>query len=92
MKSALTHLFSPILNFFDRGNEDFVYAKSHRKITLAVGFLFWVIAAGSLYLIIATKNMGALLPMLAFFSIGLVSLVIGFLGSDRAVAKIWGNK
>lgn len=92
MKTVLRQLFSPILNYFDSGSEDFVYRASHRKITIAVGVLFWLIAAASLYLISVTNSFGAVLPLLAFFSIGLVSLVIGFLGSDRAVAKIWGNK
>ena len=34
----------------------------------------------------------AAIPIIVFFAIGLVCFVIGFLGTDRAVAKIWGNK
>jgi len=27
-----------------------------------------------------------------FFGIGFVCMTVGFLGNDRAVAKIWGNR
>lgn len=92
MKSALRTLFSPILKHFENGTEEFAYVASHRWITIAVGFLFFVVTACSIALLVYTKSGGAVLPMLAFGTLAVVSLVIGFLGSDRAIAKIWNTK
>lgn len=33
-----------------------------------------------------------LLPVLIFGSIGVLSFMVGFIGTDRAVAKIWGSR
>jgi hypothetical protein len=41
---------------------------------------------------IASDQLGGLIPILVFFVIGFVCLIVGFLGSDRAVAKIWGSR
>ena len=35
---------------------------------------------------------GYLLPVLLFGGAGSIGLVVGCLGTDRAVAKIWGSK
>jgi hypothetical protein len=37
-------------------------------------------------------NAGFVLPALVFGTVGVVALVVGGLGNDRAVARIWGNK
>lgn len=92
MKTALRKVFAPILNRFENGTEEFAYVDSHRWITIAVGFLFLVATSGSIALLVITKSGGAVLPMLAFGTLAVVSLVIGFLGNDRAIAKIWNNK
>jgi hypothetical protein len=34
----------------------------------------------------------AAIPFLVFFIIGSVCIVVGSLGSERAIAKIWGSK
>jgi len=92
MKTQLRKIFAPILSPFEAGDAPYTYAPSHRKITLAVGVLFMVLAAVSLYLTLVTQTFGALIPMLAFFAVGCTSLIVGSLGNDRAIAKIWGNR
>ncbi|WP_394170767.1 hypothetical protein [Saccharospirillum alexandrii] len=92
MKNTLRHLFQPILRIFESGDDQFRYDKSHRKILLAVGVLFLFLSAISAVLAINSAQLGGLVPVLAFFLIGFVCIVVGTLGSDKAVAKIWGNK
>jgi hypothetical protein len=48
-----------------------------------VGFLFFVLVTGTL---------GGLFPVAVFSLISLVCAVVAALGSDGAVAKIWGNQ
>ena len=57
-----------------------------------MGVLFLVLSGVSLYFALVASSLGALIPILFFFAISLVCHVVGILGSDRAVAKIWGIK
>jgi hypothetical protein len=77
---------------FETGDTDYNYKPSHRTILIAVGILFLVLSLVSLTAAIYTGQLGAWLPFLVFFSAGSVCEIVGFFGSDRAVAKIWGNR
>lgn len=91
MKHILQKLFSPILSPFEKDNDHFVYKPSQRKILLFVSVVF----AGLGLLVFNLDNsgdIGYLFPVIVFELIGLVGSVVGLLGSDKAVAKIWGNR
>jgi len=57
-----------------------------------VGVLFLFLSAVSVMLTINSSQLGGLIPALIFFMIGFVCEVVGLLGNDRAVAKMWGSK
>ena len=91
MKQLFRILFSFILNVFESGEGPFVYKASHRKILIIMGVLFILLSI----LIISLaqgQDQGYLFPAIIFGGIGFVSLLIGFIGSDRAVAKIWSSR
>lgn len=92
MKNALRQFCRPVLAWFEKGEPATSYRPSHRKILLAVAALFLVLFAVSLYLALSAGQMGALIPVVAFFAVSSVSLIVGTLGSDTAVARIWGLK
>lgn len=92
MKSMLRTLLAPILNFFESGATPYNYKKSHRIILNVVGGLFLVLSFISVAGGLASSSMGAVIPFLVFFLGGSLCLVIGTLGTDRAVAKLWGTK
>ena len=92
MKALMRKLFSPVLDLFESGEEQYVYRESHRKILIAAGFLFLILSFGSLYASITASEFGGILPVIVFFLAGAVCEIVGFLGSDRAVAKIWKSK
>lgn len=92
MKPTLTKLLAPILNLFEKGEQPEHYDASHRKILMIMGALFFVLAGVSLYFAFKTDVMAALLPTLIFAAIGFVSVVIAWLGSDRAVSNIWRSR
>ena len=91
MKQTLRALFSPILNIFESGNEEFVYKSSHRIILIFIGCLFSGLAI-AVFWVAQGKDPGYFLPVLIFGAIGFISFLIGFIGTDRAVAKIWGTR
>lgn len=92
MKKRLRAIFSPILNFFESGSEEYSYKPSHRKILVAMGGLFIGLSLAVLFFAQESEDIGYLFPVLIFGGGGLVSWIVAFLGSDRAVAKIWGSR
>ena len=92
MKNALRKLFAPVLNVFESGEGEYRYKASHRKILMGMGSLFFVLSLLSGISAIASDQLGGLIPVIVFFLVGFVCMIVGFLGSDRAVAKIWGSK
>ncbi|MDX1692870.1 MAG: hypothetical protein R3208_03835 [Ketobacteraceae bacterium] len=91
MKQPLRSLFSPLLKPFESGNEPFQYKPSQRKILLFVSLMFTGLAGLVLYLA-ADADPGYYFPAVIFGLIGFVGFVVGFLGNDRAVARIWGSR
>lgn len=91
MKNILRKVFQPILGFFESGEGDYNYKPSHRTILLVVGILFLILATVSAISAITASQMAGIIPILIFLLVGLVCGVVGLLGSNRAVAKIWGS-
>lgn len=92
MKNILSKLFWPILRFFETDEVAPNYKKSHRVALNIMGSLFIFLSAISAKATLFTGDLGSLLPVIVFSLVGLVALVVGTLGSNGAVCKIWGNK
>lgn len=91
MKNTLRRTFAPILSRFETGETDYNYKKSHRTVLIVVGTLFLLLSLVSLAAAIYTAQVGASVPFVVFLCAGSVCAIVGFLGNDQAVAKIWGN-
>lgn len=92
MKNIMRKIFSPILNYFESGDGEFVYKSSQRKILIAVGLLFLLVSSFAFAISVAASQMGGIFAILIFFLAGAVCEIVGLLGSDRAVAKIWKSR
>ncbi len=92
MKTLLRRLFSPILNIFEAGDGPYSVKPLSRKILIIIGVLFLGLASIVAYLAFDMGDAGFMIPVVVFCIVSLVTLVVGFLGTDRAVAKIWGNR
>lgn len=92
MKDFFRKVFWPILFFFEKGGSAEGYRPSHRKILMAVGFLFLVLSGVSVLAARVAETLSALFPIVLFFVVSLVCFVVGLLGSDSAVARIWGSR
>lgn len=91
MKNLLRKLFSPILKPFESGSEPYGYKPANRAILAILGSLFTGLALAVTYFA-PGDDMSFLFPVIIFGGGGVLSLIIAFLGSDRAVSKIWGSK
>ena len=92
MKSVLTKIFWPLLKSFETDKEPAGYKKSHRMVLVIMGSLFGLLGAGSGAAAVFVGELVGLLPAVVFFMVGLTAVVVGTLGSNGAVAKIWGSK
>lgn len=92
MKSQLRKLTAPLLNLFERGEEPYHYKPINRTILLATSLLFSLLALVVLWVALRQGDLSYLLPAIVFGSVALIGLIVGALGNERAVAKIWGNK
>ena len=91
MKQALRQLFSPLLTPLEAGQETYNYKPSHRTILLVVSGLFFGLA--TIVAVMAQgQSAGYYFPVIVFGSVSAVGLIVGSLGTDRAVAKIWGSR
>ena len=92
MKTLLRKLFWFILHHFEKGDEPFIYKTSNRVILIVVGLLFIALSLIVIFFSQYMDGYGYLIPSTIFFLVGFVCNVIGLLGTDRAVAKIWGSR
>lgn len=85
-------IFWPILKFFETDEEPVNYRASHRVALNVVGVLFLVLSLGAGLMISYSDDLGYLIPVIFFFCMGFVALVVGLFGSNGAVSKIWGSR
>ncbi len=91
-KSLFVKIFWPVLRLFESDEPAVGYKRSHRVILLVVGSLFFLLGAGSAMIAISVGELGGAIPSIVFTLVGLVALIVGTLGSDTAVTKIWGSR
>ena len=93
MKNGLRKLFAPLLKIFEHGQGDYAYKPMSRIILIVLALLFGGLTVG---LIIISQQMalgwGAMIPVSVFSAVSLFCLIIGGLGTDRAVARVWGSR
>jgi membrane-bound ClpP family serine protease len=54
--------------------------------------LFITLGVVGLYFSILANQIAGMFPVILFSVIGLICLVVAFLGSDKAVSKLWRNR
>jgi hypothetical protein len=94
MKNLFRTIFAPILNIFEKGDEPYAHKPLNRKILIVFGVMLSGLVAGIVAISSQTDTslMEYIIPVVVFGLVALVALVVGLLGTDRAVAKIWGGK
>lgn len=88
MKHVLRKVFSIILNRFEIPGESCEYRSSQRVILIVMGILFSGLSILVLWFAQGAE-MAYYLPVVFFAAVGLICLVVGLLGTDCAVSRIW---
>ncbi|MEH6450635.1 MAG: hypothetical protein V7765_18330 [Oleispira sp.] len=92
MKELLRKAFAPILVNFESGTEEYSYKKSNRVILVVMGVIFSILSTAVAVMAAEADNAGYYIPVVVFGMVSFVILVVAFLGNERAVSSIWGNK
>ena len=92
MKNTLKTIFSPILNIFENNNDEFIYRSLNRKIVLFISSVFFLLAFAIPAYMPQLVEMGYWFVMIVFGGLSFVGLIVGILGSDKAVAKLLGSR
>lgn len=88
LKALFRNVFAFLLTPLEAGEEPYHYKPSHRVALVILGLMFLGLALLVLWFV-PGQDPGYFLPVLVFAAIAVVSLAVGLLGSDRAVARIW---
>ena len=91
MRALLRRLFKPLLDPFEKEGDGYVYKPSHRVILVVMSCLFLFLGSLSFFLM-PEGRWDYLLPLVVFGGAGLLGLIIGGLGKDVAVARLWGSR
>lgn len=91
-KALARNLFAPLLKPLEGGDQAYVYTPRARLILWVVGILF--LGLGSALALFMPKDLdtAVYVPIIIFGVVGLFAMLIAWLGSERAVAKVWGNR
>ncbi len=92
MKNTIKSLFSPLLNIFENNNDEFIVRPLNRKIVLFISSVFFLLAFGLPAYMPQLIQMGYWFVMLIFGALSSVGLIVGLLGSDKAIAKLLGSR
>lgn len=92
MKNTFKTIFSPILNIFEKNNDEFIYRSLNRKIVLFISSVFFLLAFALPAYMPQLIEMGYWFVMLVFGALSTVGLIVGILGTDKAVAKLLGSR
>jgi hypothetical protein len=92
MKDQLRRLFGFLLNPLEKGTADYQYKPLNRTVLLVMSLVFLGLSLAVAWVAISQGAWSHLVAALIFGGVSILGLVVGLLGSDRAVAKLWGNK
>lgn len=92
MKDILRKAFSPILENFQGGPEEYAYKKSHRVILITMSIMFFILSFTVGVMANDTDSPGYFIPTVVFGMVSIVTFIVGSVGSDKEVANMWGSK
>ncbi|GGC96935.1 hypothetical protein [Halopseudomonas salina] len=85
-------LFAPLLDRLEGGDQPYRYTPKARLILWVTGLLFLALATGLAVLLPEGTDPAVLLPIGIFGLVGLFAIIVAWLGTERAVARVWGSR
>lgn len=92
LKDHARKLCAPLLSPLESGDAPFHYAPKSRLILVVMCALFLLLATALAVLLPAGTDPFFLLPVAVFGLLGVVGQLIAWLGTDRAVSRLWNSR
>lgn len=91
-KDLARRLFAPLLGPLEGGDRAYTYTPRARLILWVVGLLFLGLASALALFMPKAIDVAVYVPISIFGLVGLFAIIVAWLGSERAIAKVWGNR
>jgi lipopolysaccharide export LptBFGC system permease protein LptF len=92
IKASARQIFSPILSPLEDSPRPYVYTRQSRLILWVMSVLFIGLAI-ALGVWLPNKTDGSVwIPVGVFGLLGTFGVLVAWLGTDKAVAKVWGSR
>ncbi|MBL4609586.1 hypothetical protein [Halopseudomonas sp.] len=91
-KTLARQLFAPLLDKLEGGDQPHRYTPRARLILWVTGLLFLGLSTGLAVFLPEGTDPAALIPIGIFGLVGFFAVVVAWLGSERAVARVWGSR
>jgi hypothetical protein len=92
IKDHARRLCAPLLNPLEAGDSPYHYAPKSRAILVIMSLLFIALASALGLLLPAGSDPFFILPVAVFGLLGALGLLVAWLGSERAVARLWNSR
>ncbi len=92
LKLTARRMAAPILDPLERSDKPHVSTPHSRLILWVMSLLFLALAAGLVMFLPAGTDPAYLIPVSVFTLLGLFGSLVAWLGSDKAVARVWGSR
>ncbi|SDS07981.1 hypothetical protein SAMN05216271_1105 [Halopseudomonas sabulinigri] len=92
LKDLARKVCAPLLNPLENSDAPYHYTPKSRGILVVMSVLFLSLAIGLAVFLPAGIERTFLIPVSVFGLIGLFGLLVAWLGSERAIARLWNSK
>ncbi|MAB23994.1 hypothetical protein ACS8E9_03860 [Pseudomonas neustonica] len=92
LKEFARKLCAPLLKPLENSDAPYHYTPKSRGILVIMSLLFLSLATGLAVFLPSGIERTFLIPVTVFGLIGLLGLLVAWLGSERAVARLWNSK
>ena len=92
LKEFARKICAPLLKPLENSDAPYHYTPKSRGILVIMSLLFLSLATGLAVFLPSGIERTFLIPVTVFGLIGLLGLLVAWLGSERAVARLWNSK
>lgn len=92
LKLTARRVAAPLLDPLERSDKPHVNTPHSRLILWVMSLLFLALAAALVLFLPAGTDAAYLIPVSVFALLGLFGSTVAWLGSDKAVARVWGSR
>ncbi len=92
IKASARQILSPILSPLEDSPKPYAYTRNSRVILWIMSVLFVALAVALAAFLPERTDSSVWIPVAVFGSLGVFGSLVAWLGTDKAVARVWGSR